>query len=335
MYTVVTGAAGFIGSNLVKALNARGESRILVVDDLTEGDKFRNLVDCDIADYIDKDEFASRLTDGDFDDDIAVILHQGACTDTMASNGRAMLADNYRYSIRLLDHCQDNDVPFLYASSAAVYGAGPAFREERACEAPLNIYGYSKFLFDEYVRRLLPERTAQIAGFRYFNVYGPREAHKGRMASVVWHFFNQYRASGKVQLFEGSGGYAAGEQRRDFVSVEDVVKVSLDFLDHPERSGIYNLGTGNAATFNAVAAATINACRAADGAPALPFTELHRAGTIEYIQFPPGLAERYQSYTQADIARLRAAGYDAPLLSIEKGIPRCVERLLATAAASA
>ena len=335
MYTVVTGAAGFIGSNLVKALNARGESRILVVDDLTEGDKFRNLVDCDIADYIDKDEFASRLTDGDFDDDIAVILHQGACTDTMASNGRAMLADNYRYSIRLLDHCQDNDVPFLYASSAAVYGAGPAFREERACEAPLNIYGYSKFLVDEYVRRLLPERTAQIAGFRYFNVYGPREAHKGRMASVVWHFFNQYRASGKVQLFVGSGGYAAGEQRRDFVSVEDVVKVNLDFLDHPERSGIYNLGTGNAATFNAVAAATINACRAADGAPALPFTELHRAGTIEYIQFPPGLAERYQSYTQADIARLRAAGYDAPLLSIEKGIPRCVERLLATAAASA
>ena len=335
MYTVVTGAAGFIGSNLVKALNARGESRILAVDDLTEGDKFRNLVDCDIADYIDKDEFASRLTDGDFDDDIAVILHQGACTDTMASNGRAMLADNYRYSIRLLDHCQDNDVPFLYASSAAVYGAGPAFREERACEAPLNIYGYSKFLFDEYVRRLLPERTAQIAGFRYFNVYGPREAHKGRMASVVWHFFNQYRASGKVQLFEGSGGYAAGEQRRDFVSVEDVVKVNLDFLDRPERSGIYNLGTGNAATFNAVAAATINACRAADGAPALPFTELHRAGTIEYIQFPPGLAERYQSYTQADIARLRAAGYDAPLLSIEKGIPRCVERLLATAAASA
>jgi ADP-L-glycero-D-manno-heptose 6-epimerase len=335
MYTVVTGAAGFIGSNLVKALNARGESRILAVDDLTEGDKFRNLVDCDIADYIDKDEFASRLSDGDFDDDIAVILHQGACTDTMASNGRAMLADNYRYSIRLLDHCQDNDVPFLYASSAAVYGAGPAFREERACEAPLNVYGYSKFLFDQYVRRLLPERTAQIAGFRYFNVYGPREAHKGRMASVVWHFFNQYRASGKVQLFEGSGGYAAGEQRRDFVSVEDVVKANLDFLDHPERSGIYNLGTGNAATFNAVAAATINACRAADGAPALPFTELHRAGTIEYIQFPPGLAERYQSYTQADIARLRAAGYDAPLLSIEKGVPRCVERLLATAAPSA
>src|SRR6266568_3432339 len=261
MYTVVTGAAGFIGSNLVKALNARGESRILAVDDLTDGDKFRNLVDCDIADYVDKNEFLSRLGDGDFDDDIAVIFHQGACSDTMASDGRYMLANNYRYSVRLLEHCQANDVAFLYASSASVYGAGKTFREERACELPLNIYGYSKFLFDQYVRQQLPERTAQIAGFRYFNVYGPREAHKERMASVVWHFFEQYRATGKVQLFEGSGGYAAGDQRRDFVSVDDVVKVNLDFLDHPERSGIWNLGTGRATTFNAVAAATINACR--------------------------------------------------------------------------
>jgi ADP-L-glycero-D-manno-heptose 6-epimerase len=335
MYTVVTGAAGFIGSNLVKALNARGESRILAVDDLADADKFRNLVDCDIADYVDKDEFLSRLTDGDFDDDIAAMLHQGANSDTMATDGRYMLANNYRYSVRLLDHCQDNDIPFLYASSAAVYGAGPAFREERACEAPLNVYGYSKFLFDQYVRRVLPERTAQVAGFRYFNVYGPREAHKGRMASVVWHFFNQYRASGKVQLFEGSGGYAAGDQCRDFVSVEDVVKVNLDFLDHPERSGIYNLGTGAAATFNAVATATINACRAADGAPALPFADLHRAGAIEYIAFPSALAGKYQSFTQADLSRLRAAGYAAPLQAVEQGVPRCVEALLASPAVNA
>jgi ADP-L-glycero-D-manno-heptose 6-epimerase len=278
---------------------------------------------------MDKDEFASRLTDGDFDDDIATMLHQGACSDTMATDGRYMLANNYRYSVRLLEHCQDNDIPFLYASSAAVYGAGPAFREERACEAPLNVYGYSKFLFDQYVRRMLPERTAQVAGFRYFNVYGPREAHKGRMASVVWHFFNQYRASGKVQLFEGSGGYAAGDQCRDFVSVEDVVKVNLDFLDHPERSGIYNLGTGTAATFNAVATATINACRAAEGAPALPFAELHRAGAIEYIAFPSALAGKYQSFTQADLSRLRDAGYAAPLLPVEEGVERCVKALIA------
>ena len=329
MYIVVTGAAGFIGSNIVKGLNARGETRIFAVDNLAQGDKFRNLVDCDIADYFDQDEFLRRLADGDFDDDIAVVLHQGACSDTMETDGRYMLANNYRYSVTLLEHCQDNDVPLLYASSGAVYGASKAFREERECESPLNVYGYSKLLFDQYVRRSLPERTAQIAGFRYFNVYGPREAHKGRMASVVWHFFNQYRASGKVQLFEGSGGYAAGEQRRDFVSVDDVVAINLDFLDHAERSGIFNIGTGTATTFNAVAAATINACRAADGAAPLAFEALHLAGAIEYIAFPRGLGDRYQSYTQADIGRLRGAGYSAPMLSVEDGVAGCVRVLLA------
>ena len=329
MYTVVTGAAGFIGSNLVKGLNARGEKRILAVDNLAHGDKFRNLVDCDIADYFDQDEFLRRLQEGDFDDDIAAVLHQGACSDTMETDGRYMLANNYRYSVTLLEHCQDNDIPLLYASSAAVYGSSKTFREERVCEAPLNVYGYSKLLFDQYVRRTLRERTAQVAGFRYFNVYGPREAHKGRMASVVWHFFNQYRQSGKVQLFEGSGGYTAGEQRRDFVSVDDVVAVNLDFLDHPSRSGIFNLGTGTATTFNAVAAATINACRKAEGAEPMAFEALHRTGAIEYIAFPSGLAEKYQSLTQADVAGLRGAGYKGAFLGIDEGVPRCVRALLA------
>jgi ADP-L-glycero-D-manno-heptose 6-epimerase len=331
LYIIVTGAAGFIGSNLIKALNARGERQIIAVDNLQQADKFRNLVDCEIAEYFDQDEFPTRLIDGDFDDDIAAILHQGACSDTMQGDGRYMLANNYRYSMLLLQHCQDNDIPFIYASSAAVYGAGSDFHEESAAEAPLNVYGYSKLLLDQHVRRTLPERTAQIAGFRYFNVYGPREAHKGRMASVVWHFFNQYRATGKVQLFEGSGGYAAGEQRRDFISVDDVVKVNLDFLDHPQRSGIFNVGTGSAAAFNAVAAATINACRAADGGPPLSFDELHRTGAIEYIAFPPGLASRYQSFTQADLGRLRAAGYTAPMVGVEHGVANCVRALLAAA----
>ena len=331
MYIIVTGAAGFIGSNLIKALNVRGESQIIAVDNLQQADKFRNLVDCEIAEYFDQDEFPTRLVDGDFDDDIAAVLHQGACSDTMQTDGRYMLANNYRYSMVLLRHCQDNDIPFIYASSAAVYGAGREFREESAAEAPLNVYGYSKLLFDQHVRRTLPEQTAQIAGFRYFNVYGPREAHKGRMASVVWHFFNQYRATGKVQLFEGSGGYAAGEQRRDFISVDDVIKVNLDFLDHPQRSGIFNVGTGSAASFNAVAAATINACRAADGAAALSFDELHRTGAIEYIGFPAGLASRYQSFTQADLGRLRAAGYTAPMATVEQGVASYVRSLLAAA----
>jgi len=335
VYTVVTGAAGFIGSNLVRALNARGETRIIAVDDLTRADKVANLADCDIADYVDKDEFLVRLAEGDFDDDVAAVLHQGACSDTMERDGRYMMRNNYRYSVDLLDWCQNNDVPFLYASSAAVYGGGGVFREERAFEAPLNVYGYSKFLFDQYVRRLLPERTAQIAGFRYFNVYGPREQHKERMASVVWHFRRQYASEGRVRLFEGSGGYAAGEQRRDFVSVEDAVKVNLEFLDHPRRSGIFNLGSGTATTYNTVAAATINACRAAAGAPRQTVAELVAAGVITYIPFPPGLAGRYQNFTEADLTLLRAAGYVAPMLAVDEGVARYVERLISAPASSA
>ncbi len=332
MYTVVTGAAGFIGANLVKALNERGETRILAVDNLSRAEKFTNLVDCDIADYVDKDEFLHRLADGDFDDDIATVFHQGACSDTMETDGRYMMRNNYRYSVSLLEWCQNNDVAFLYASSASVYGGGGVFREERAHEAPLNVYGYSKFLFDQYVRNVLPDRTSQIVGFRYFNVYGSREAHKGRMASVAHHFFHQYRRDGRVRLFEGSDGYAAGEQRRDFVSVEDVVKVNLDFLDHPDRAGIFNLGTGKAATFNDVAVATVNALRALAGEASLPLAELVRTRAIEYVPFPPALVGKYQSFTEADLARLRAAGYRAPMLAVDEGVARYVRELAGRAA---
>ncbi len=216
---VVTGAAGFIGSNLVKALNDRGEDDIIAVDNLTRGDKFRNLVDCRIADYLDKEEFLRKLGVGAYDGELTAVLHQGACSDTMESNGRYMMENNYRYSAELLDFCQAEEVPFIYASSASVYGAGTVFREDPAHERPLNVYGYSKFLFDNLVRRRWSDNTTQVVGLRYFNVYGPREAHKGRMASVAFHFFNQYRAEGRVKLFEGSGGFDAGEQRRDFVSV--------------------------------------------------------------------------------------------------------------------
>ncbi|CAG0995166.1 ADP-L-glycero-D-manno-heptose 6-epimerase [Burkholderiales bacterium] len=329
MFIVVTGAAGFIGANLVRTLNERGERDVIAVDRLDGSDKFRNLVDCEIADYLDADEFLARIENGDFDGEIAAVLHQGACSDTMERDSAFMMRNNYRYSTRLLEHCQNDDVPFLYASSAAVYGGGTSFAESRANEDPLNAYAYSKFLFDQLVRRTLPERSAPIAGFRYFNVYGPREAHKGRMASVMWHFFHQFRGGGRVKLFEGTGGIANGEQRRDFVSIEDVVRVNLDFLDHPQRSGIFNLGSGRAETYNAVAAAVVNAVRAAEGSPAESVESLVREGAITYIPFPAALAGRYQNYTQADLTRLRAAGYTAPTLTLDEGVRRYVEWLMA------
>lgn len=328
---VVTGAAGFVGANLVKALNGRGHTRVLAVDDLSEGDKFANLADCEISDYLDKDEFLARLGDGDFADDVAAILHQGACSDTMEADGRYMMRNNYRYSVSLLEHCQDNDIALLYASSASVYGGGAVFREERAYEAPLNVYGYSKFLFDQYVRRALADRTAPIVGFRYFNVYGPRERHKGRMASVARHCYDQYRADRRVQLFEGSGGYGNGEQRRDFIHVDDVVSANLWFLEHPDVSGVFNLGTGEARTFNAMAAAVINAFEAAHGGARRTEAELVRAGAIAYVPMPSALAGKYQSFTEAELSALRRAGYAAPFLSVEEGAARYVERLMAPA----
>ncbi len=328
MYYIVTGAAGFIGANIVKALNERGETDIICVDNLTQADKFKNLVDCEIADYLDKEDFIELLLDDAWEDEIAAVLHAGACSDTMETDGRYMMDNNYRYTVSLFDHCQTEEIPLLYASSASVYGGGTIFKEQRAHEGPLNVYGYSKFLFDQYVRRNWQSLTAQVVGFRYFNVYGPREQHKGRMASVSYHLFNQYMAEGKVRLFEGSGGYANGEQRRDFVSVEDVVKVNLHFLDHPEQSGIFNVGAGRAQTFNDVALATVNACRAAQQQPLLSLAQMVEQGILEYIEFPAALKGKYQNFTQADISGLRAAGYDAPLLSVEEGCACYVTHLL-------
>jgi ADP-L-glycero-D-manno-heptose 6-epimerase len=327
MYHVVTGACGFIGANIVKALNDRGITDILAVDNLKQADKFKNLVDCEIADYLDKEEFLDLIEAGQFDGAIEAIFHEGACSDTMETDGRYMMANNYRYSSSLLDFCLDQEVPYLYASSASVYGSGRVFSEAREHEGPLNVYGYSKFLFDQVVRRRFREANSQVVGFRYFNVYGPREQHKGRMASVAFHHFNQYQAEGKVRLFEGCDGYGNGEQSRDFVYVDDVVKVNLHFLDHPERSGIYNLGTGRAQPFNDVATATVNACRALDGKPALSLAEMVSQGIVEYVAFPEALKGKYQSFTQADVAKLRGAGYKEDFATVAEGVARYVERL--------
>ena len=328
MYYVVTGAAGFIGSNLVRALNARGETDIIAVDNLTRADKFRNLAGCEIADFVDKRDFVVQLTSGHFEDSIEAVLHQGACSDTMETDGRYMMENNYRYSLALLDYCEQEEVPLLYASSASVYGAGKVFREERGCEAPLNIYGYSKFLFDQVVRRRLPDSGSQVAGFRYFNVYGPNEAHKGRMASVAWHFFNQFQNDRRVKLFQGTENYADGEQRRDFVSIEDVVKVNMHFLDHADLSGIFNLGTGRAQSFNDVAVSTINACLHANGEAALNLAQMREQNLVEYIAFPDALKGKYQSFTEADLGALRHAGYDEPFATVEEGVERYCAYLL-------
>jgi ADP-L-glycero-D-manno-heptose 6-epimerase len=329
MTIIVTGAAGLIGSNLVKALNHRGKTDIVAVDNLTRGDKFRNLIDCDIADYYDKKDFLAAIRGGAFDTNVEAVMHQGACSDTMEQDGRYMLENNFRYSLELLQFCGAKRIPFIYASSAAVYGNSTAFREEPASEKPLNVYGYSKFLFDQVVRRRSSADTSQVVGLRYFNVYGPGEAHKGKMASVAWHFFNQYTSEGRVRLFVGSAGYADGDQRRDFVSVEDVVRVNLHFLSHPRVSGIFNVGTGRAQSFNEVAVATVNALRVSEGQQRISLQRMLAEGALEYVPFPPGLLEKYQSFTQADIGRLRGLGaYSAPFLTVEEGVTRYIDWLM-------
>ncbi len=326
MSIIVTGAAGFIGANLVRALNDRGETDILAVDNLTRADKFRNLADCEIADYLDKAEFRALLGRGAIGRTDAV-FHQGACSDTMESDGRYMLDNNYRYSLELLDWCQQRKVPYIYASSASVYGLGPVFAEGRAHEKPLNVYGYSKFLFDQIVRRRLSALVAPVVGLRYFNVYGPREAHKGRMASVAWHHFSQYRAESRVRLFEGSHGYADGEQRRDFIHVDDAVAVNLFFYEKP-ASGLYNVGTGRAQAFNDVALTVVNSLRRHAGELPLPLADAVAQKRIEYVPFPEALRGKYQAFTQADLTQLRAAGFARPMATVEQGVAAYVDWLL-------
>jgi len=311
---IVTGGAGFIGSNIVKGLNERGRDDVIVVDDLKDGTKFLNLVDCEILDYLDKDEFIRRVEADTLGGQVEAIFHEGACSATTEWDGHYMMNNNYEYSKTLLHYCLDHKAAYLYASSASVYGGGSVFSESRDHESPLNVYGYSKFLFDQYVRRLLPGATCQIAGFRYFNVYGPREQHKGSMASVAYHLHQQLQAGENPRLFEGCDGYGNGEQRRDFIYIDDVVDVNLWFLDNPDKSGIVNLGTGRCQSFNDVANAVI---------------AWHGTGELEYIPFPDHLRGRYQSFTEADMSALRALGYDKPFRSVEQGVPRYMDWLKA------
>jgi ADP-L-glycero-D-manno-heptose 6-epimerase len=301
---IVTGGAGMIGSNIVAALNEAGRSDIVVVDDLTDGRKVHNLADLAVADYLDKDDFLPRLEAGGLGR-VEAVFHQGACSSTTEWNGKFMMEVNYAYSRRLLDACLGRGISFLYASSASVYGNGPEFREEPECERPLNVYAYSKKLFDDHVRRaVLGRNSSQVAGLRYFNVYGPREAHKGAMASVALHLFEQIGRGEKAKLFGAHDGFGPGEQSRDFIHVGDVADVNL-WLWRQGGSGIFNCGTGRAQPFRAVAEAVI--------------AELGK-GEIEYVDFPDHLKGRYQSFTEADMSRLRAAGYNGAFRPVESGV---------------
>lgn len=309
---VITGAAGFIGSNLVKTLNQLGRNDIIAVDDLTDGTKMFNLADCEIADYLDKDAFLEQIKLGQLDYEIEVIFHQGACSSTTEWDGKFMMENNFEYSKTLLHFCQANKVQFIYASSASVYGGSETFVEKRELEKPLNVYAYSKFLFDQYVRQ--QTLITQVAGLRYFNVYGPREQHKGGMASVAFHFNNQINANGLCRLFEGVDGYENGQQLRDFVYVEDVVKVNLWLWKNATVSGIFNCGTGKAQSFNDVANAVI---------------QYHGKGHIEYIPFPDKLKGAYQSYTQADLTQLRKVGCHHEFKTVEQAVPEYLDWLKA------
>ena len=323
---VVTGGAGFIGSNIVRGLNARGLDNILVVDDLSDGDKVRNIESCEIEEYMDKDEFLERVNKGADFGGPSAIYHQGACSDTMETDGRYIMETNYEYSKSLFRYCREHNVAFIYASSASVYGGGDTFRESPDHEQALNAYAYSKLLFDRYVRKHRDLSQSQVVGLRYFNVYGKGEEHKGRMASVAYHFFNQYHEQGYVNLFAGSGGYADGEQLRDFVWVGDVVDVNLHFLEHPEGRGIFNVGTGSAQSFNDVATAVLNTLEGQNKTTAQWVAD----GKIKYIAFPDALVGKYQSYTQADLTELTMTGdYKKNFASVEEGVKTYIEQLQA------
>ena len=331
---VVTGAAGFIGSNIIAGLNARGIDDILAVDDMTQGDKFRNLADLRIADYIDAATFYDAFASGQYGQ-IEAVFHEGACSDTMELDGKYMMANNYTLSWHLFQACQKRGARLLYASSAATYGGSDTFREDPAFELPLNVYGYSKLLFDQRMRRECGNdfqrtkagKTHQVVGFRYFNVYGPREQHKGRMASVAFHQFNQFKAEGKVKLFGEYGGYAQGGQMRDFVFIDDVVAVNLRFFDHPTETGIFNLGSGRAQPFNDVAHSVVNSMRALKGEAALPLAAVAEQGLVEYVPFPDALRGKYQCFTQADLTALRATGCDHTFVDVQTGVGKYVQWL--------
>lgn len=325
---IVTGGAGFIGSNLVHELNAHGIADILIVDDLANAAKFTNLHGARYVDYLDKREFRRAIADDALGlGAVDAIFHLGACTNTLEDDGVYMMDNNFEFSKEVLAFAIEQGAPLVYASTAAVYGLSEPghFTPTLENERPLNIYGYSKLVFDHYIRNQFAQGRVPITavGLRYFNVYGPREQHKGRMASVIHHFTKQMKETGKVLLFAGSGGFGDGEQRRDFVYVRDLCGLNMFFAQvgpyapgpgqpHMEFRGVVNAGSGASRSFNDVARALM---------------AVHGPAAIEYIPFPADLEGRYQHFTEADLTGLREIGFAEAMTPLEEGIVETYETL--------
>jgi len=319
---IVTGGAGFIGSALVWALNRRGVDNILIVDRLRCADKWKNLAALRYYDYLDKDDFIDRLEKGHFNSSAEAVIHLGACSSTTEKDADYLIENNYQYSCRLAkwwewESERGENVRFIYASSAATYGDGLLgyADDESVIEKlrPLNMYGYSKQLFDLYARRR--GLLKNIVGLKYFNVFGPNEGHKGDMRSVVNKVFERARDEGKITLFKSSNpDYGNGEQKRDFIYVKDAVEMTLFFLDNRSAAGLYNVGTGKANTWNSLASAVFDA--------------LGREACIDYMDMPSELEGRYQYFTQADTGKIRAAGCTHACMSLEEAVKDYVRQYL-------
>lgn len=305
---IVTGGAGFIGSNIVKGLNERGITDILIVDNLTNASKHKNLNKIKFYDYVDKLDFNINSFIKDYK--VEAIFHQGASSNTMETDGLYMMKNNYEYTKNIFHGCINNNIRMFYASSASVYGNGEnGFIEEEKCEYPLNVYAFSKYQFDRYLNNYFSsnKNNEQVVGLRYFNVYGPQENHKGKMASVAYHMFNQIKNNEPLKLFVGSENF-----KRDFIYVDDVVNVNMFFFDNPKISGIFNCGTGKAESFCEIA----NAIK-----------EKYTSAEIEYIPFPDSLVGKYQTFTQSDITKLRKAGYNKEFISLKEGTLKYIDIL--------
>jgi len=312
---IVTGGAGFIGSNLVEALNQKGEDRILIVDHLKESPKWKNLLGLKFLDYIQKDEFLTRIERNHFKE-VKAIIHLGACSDTTVNDFDYLYKNNYLYSQKLALFSLSHGITFIYASSAATYGDGSlGFSDNEDLIPklkPLNPYGFSKQLFDLWV--YYNGLTDQVVGLKYFNVFGEKEFHKGQMRSVVLKAYEQIKKEGKVRLFKSyHPDYPDGGQLRDFIYVKDAVEVTLFFLENPKIKGIFNVGTGKARSFKDLVTAV--------------FSALNLPVNIEYIDMPENLKKQYQYFTQADITKLRKVGYNKEMYTLEEAVKSYVSWL--------